>query len=90
MWPNAVCFCELFNCHCFPDLWGAFFLEKEKKVHTVQDRDGCQRPSDYRMDGSDYHWIWRMTMKYCDRFKEENESVMERFQLSMERLHAIE
>ena len=29
-------------------------------------------------------------MKYCDRFKEENESVMERFQLSMERLHAIE
>lgn len=23
-------------------------------------------------------------MKYCDRFKEENESVMERFQLSME------
>lgn len=29
-------------------------------------------------------------MKYCDRFKEENESVMERYQLSMERLHGIE
>ena len=31
-----------------------------------------------------------MTLKYCDSFHDANESVMERFQLSMERLHAIE
>ena len=29
-------------------------------------------------------------MNVCDRFKEENESVMERYQLSMERLQAIQ
>lgn len=29
-------------------------------------------------------------MEYCERFKEENESVMERYQLSMERLSAVE
>lgn len=29
-------------------------------------------------------------MEYCERFKEENESVVERYQLSMERLSAVE